>query len=145
MRAQPQKFPDVQPNCTATEQFNITLLKNLLDDLRNLWPSLSNYSNPESFWKYEFDKHGKCALQDPLVGNQTQYFKFGIDLMKKLNLLDYGFLNDSHISDEISYKSEESTLSESNHDTVFKDAGFYHDSSIFSEIPNKFEENTSVE
>ncbi|CAH8428645.1 unnamed protein product [Schistosoma intercalatum] len=32
--------------------------------------------------------HGRCALQDPLIGNQYRYFKFGIDEMKKLKLLD---------------------------------------------------------
>ncbi|VDP44652.1 unnamed protein product [Schistosoma margrebowiei] len=84
----PQIFPEKLPNCTKTEQFNLTLLKSLESDLLSLWPSLSNYSSPESFWKHEFNKHGQCALEDPLIHGQYGYFKFGIDLMKKLRLLD---------------------------------------------------------
>ncbi|VDP36849.1 unnamed protein product [Schistosoma margrebowiei] len=55
--------------------------------------------------------------------------------------------DDSHISDEISYKSEENMLSESNHDrkpyTVLIDSDFYSDPSLFNEILNEFEGNIS--
>ncbi|VDP41769.1 unnamed protein product [Schistosoma margrebowiei] len=84
----PKKYRGKDPKCKSQEQFNITVLQGLRSDLLRLWPSLSNYSSPETFWKHEFDKHGKCALQDPLIHDQYNYFKFGIDLMKKLNLLE---------------------------------------------------------
>ncbi|XP_018647492.1 putative ribonuclease t2 [Schistosoma mansoni] len=37
--------------------------------------------------EHEFNKHGLCAVQDPLVHNQTGYFKFGLQLFKDANLL----------------------------------------------------------
>ncbi|VDP29029.1 unnamed protein product [Schistosoma curassoni] len=88
MRAQPKDFPEKQPQCAVKEQFDIKKLENLLSDLKKLWPSLSNYESPESFWKHEFNRHGRCATEDPAIVNQHGYFKFGIDLMKKLHLLE---------------------------------------------------------
>ncbi|VDP37174.1 unnamed protein product [Schistosoma mattheei] len=59
------------------------------------------------------------------------------------------FPNDSHISDEISYKSEENMLSESSHDrkpdVVLIDANFSNDPLLCNDIPNEFEETISEE
>uniref|UniRef100_A0A095AZC8 Ribonuclease Oy n=1 Tax=Schistosoma haematobium TaxID=6185 RepID=A0A095AZC8_SCHHA len=40
------------------------------------------------FEKHEFNRHGRCATEDPAIVNQHGYFKFGIDLMKKLHLFE---------------------------------------------------------
>ncbi|RTG79969.1 uncharacterized protein DC041_0012425 [Schistosoma bovis] len=53
-----------------------------------MWLLYENFFTMFNYRKYEFDKHGKCALQDPLIRDQYGYFKFGIDLMKGLNLLE---------------------------------------------------------
>uniref|UniRef100_A0A5K4F7X3 Phospholipase A(2) n=1 Tax=Schistosoma mansoni TaxID=6183 RepID=A0A5K4F7X3_SCHMA len=45
------------------------------------------FSTLSTFRKHEFEKHGLCAVEDPQVFNQYGYFKFGIQLMQKLNLL----------------------------------------------------------
>ncbi|VDP25974.1 unnamed protein product [Schistosoma mattheei] len=59
------------------------------------------------------------------------------------------FPNDSHISDEISYKYEENMLSEHNYDrkpdVVLMDAGSFNDTLFCNEILNKFHENISEE
>ncbi|VDP60403.1 unnamed protein product [Schistosoma curassoni] len=59
------------------------------------------------------------------------------------------FPNDSHISDDISYKSEENMLSEHNcdpkPDVVLMDADFSNDPLLCNEIINKFHENISEE
>ncbi|VDP74278.1 unnamed protein product [Schistosoma mattheei] len=59
------------------------------------------------------------------------------------------FLNDSHISDEISYKSEENMLNEPSRDqkpeAVLIDADFSNDPLLCNEILNKFHENISEE
>uniref|UniRef100_A0A5K4FCH6 Beta-lactamase n=1 Tax=Schistosoma mansoni TaxID=6183 RepID=A0A5K4FCH6_SCHMA len=47
------------------------------------------FSTLSTFRKHEFEKHGLCAVEDPQVFNQYGYFKFGIQLMQKLNLLKY--------------------------------------------------------
>ncbi|VDP78757.1 unnamed protein product [Schistosoma mattheei] len=57
------------------------------------------------------------------------------------------FPNDSHISDEISYKSEENMLNEPIHyqkpGAVKIDANFFNDSLLCNDILNKFHENVS--
>ncbi|VDO35931.1 unnamed protein product [Schistosoma margrebowiei] len=59
------------------------------------------------------------------------------------------FPNVSHISDEISYKSEENMLSEHNYnrkpDVVLMDADFSNDPLLCDDILNKFEETISEE
>ncbi|VDP59781.1 unnamed protein product [Schistosoma curassoni] len=59
------------------------------------------------------------------------------------------FLNDSHISDEISYKSEENMLNEHNYDrkpdVFLKDSDFPIDPLICNDIPNEFEETIPEE
>ncbi|VDP51820.1 unnamed protein product [Schistosoma curassoni] len=59
------------------------------------------------------------------------------------------FPNDSHISDEISYKSEENMLNEPSHDekpeAVLIDADFSNDPLLCNDILNKFHENVSEE
>ncbi|VDP49472.1 unnamed protein product [Schistosoma mattheei] len=59
------------------------------------------------------------------------------------------FPNDSNISDEISYKSEENMLNEPSHDrktgVVLIDADFSNDPLICNDILNKFEETISEE
>ncbi|VDP78866.1 unnamed protein product [Schistosoma mattheei] len=59
------------------------------------------------------------------------------------------FPNDSHISDEISYKSKEDMLSEHNHDrkpdVVLMDVDFSKDPLPCNDVLNKFEETISEE
>ncbi|VDP35569.1 unnamed protein product [Schistosoma margrebowiei] len=59
------------------------------------------------------------------------------------------FPNDSHISDEIPYKSEVNMLNEHNYDrkpdVVLMDADFSNDPLLCSDILNKFEETISEE
>ncbi|VDO85761.1 unnamed protein product [Schistosoma margrebowiei] len=59
------------------------------------------------------------------------------------------FSNDSNISDEIYYKSEENMLNESIHyrkpEAVMIDADFYNDPLLYNDILYKFHENISEE
>ncbi|VDP81356.1 unnamed protein product [Schistosoma mattheei] len=59
------------------------------------------------------------------------------------------FPNESHFSDEISYKSEENMPSEHNYDrkpdVVLMDADFSNDPMLCNDILNKFEETISEE
>ncbi|VDO68251.1 unnamed protein product [Schistosoma mattheei] len=59
------------------------------------------------------------------------------------------FPNDSHISDEIPYKSEENMLDEPSHDrkpdAVLIDADFSNDPLLCNDIPNKIDESVSEE
>ncbi|VDP83191.1 unnamed protein product [Schistosoma mattheei] len=59
------------------------------------------------------------------------------------------FPNDSHISNEIPYKSEENILNEPSHDrkpdTVLIDVDFSNDPLLCNDILNKFEQTISKE
>ncbi|VDP58267.1 unnamed protein product [Schistosoma margrebowiei] len=59
------------------------------------------------------------------------------------------YSNDSHISDEIPYKSKGNILGESNHDRkpdiVLIDADFSNDVLLYNDIHNKFGESISQE
>ncbi|CAH8497678.1 unnamed protein product [Schistosoma rodhaini] len=83
----PTILPNIQPNCTGSLRFDIRRLQGIRNELDLMWPHLKNYRESPSFWKHEFEKHGLCAVEDPQVFNQYGYFKFGIQLMQKLNLL----------------------------------------------------------
>ncbi|VDP23316.1 unnamed protein product [Schistosoma margrebowiei] len=77
------------------------------------------------------------------VSNQS------IDQNSHAILPGMAFPNDSHISDEISYKSEENMLNEPIHyqkpEAVMIDANFFNDPLLYNDIPNKFHENISEE
>ncbi|VDP35055.1 unnamed protein product [Schistosoma curassoni] len=77
------------------------------------------------------------------VSNQSSY------QISYVIILDMVYSNDSHISDEIPYKSKENMLSEPNNDrkpdVVLIDADFSNDVLLCNDIHNKFGERISEE
>ncbi|CAH8298741.1 unnamed protein product [Schistosoma turkestanicum] len=82
----PEIYPDIIPNCTAEEKFNLTLLNPLRPELNHKWPHLNNLSATEIFWEREFEKHGQCAVQDPLIRSVFGYFKTALELYNRTDL-----------------------------------------------------------
>ena len=83
------------------EEFNISALKNdpvLFKKLKERWISLKDtdqdgdidFEDTKAFWKYEYDKHGKCYpdffnAYGNFQGATYGYFKYAIDLFDIAN------------------------------------------------------------
>ena len=67
-------------NCKSQENFNVEKLQSILEDLKQFWPDVLNNPDPSSFWKHEWDRHGKCATEIDSIENQLEYFKKGLEL-----------------------------------------------------------------
>ncbi|CAI2728394.1 unnamed protein product [Schistosoma spindalis] len=101
----------------------------------------SDPNNLESYSSSELNKTQNRS--ETTISNQSTY------QISHVIVPDMIFPNDSHISDEISYKSEENISDEPNHDrktdVVLIDADFSNDPLLCNDIPNKFEETISEE
>ncbi|VDP75707.1 unnamed protein product [Schistosoma curassoni] len=97
---------------------------------------IESHSSPELN-----ETHNHCETK---VSNKSTSYQISHVIVPDMVCPSY-----SYISDEISYKSEENMLSDSNHDrkpgAVLMNADFSYDSSLFNDILNKFEENISEE
>ncbi|CAD6216201.1 GSCOCG00004420001-RA-CDS [Cotesia congregata] len=75
----------------------------LVERLRKLWFALYNESDrtDESFWRYQFNKHGKCATRSVYVNDQLGYFQVTFELYDDINLkktlADGGFVKGSYV------------------------------------------------
>ncbi|XP_060068928.1 ribonuclease Oy-like [Ylistrum balloti] len=71
--------------CEISKPFNFTLLKPLIIELEILWPNIFADTNESSFWKHEWDKHGRCATTLPATANEFLYFQKSLQLMEKFS------------------------------------------------------------
>lgn len=60
----------------------------LVERLRKLWLALYDEFDrtDESFWRYQFNKHGKCATRSVYVYDQLGYFQVTFELYDDINL-----------------------------------------------------------
>lgn len=73
--------------CNKSLKFNETLIKGILDQLRAEWANLFDDTPKDDFWKHEWEKHGTCGLSLPSLDNELKYFKMGLSLHDKYNIL----------------------------------------------------------
>ncbi|CAL8099524.1 unnamed protein product [Calicophoron daubneyi] len=71
--------------CNPAPEFDETKLEPIKSELSKYWPNFASPGSP-SFWKYEYDKHGKCALEDSLLSTELKYFNTSLVLRRKLDL-----------------------------------------------------------
>ncbi|CAM8879779.1 unnamed protein product [Rhodiola kirilowii] len=72
-------------NCDPRNLFNPSQVKDLLPQLRKVWPSLSCPSSSGAYkWAREWETRGMCSKT---VLNQHQYFQAAIKLKPKANIL----------------------------------------------------------
>lgn len=57
-------------------------------ELKENWIDIQNGSEPYSFWKHEWDKHGTCAVTMKALNNEFNYFEEGLKLLYKYNMID---------------------------------------------------------
>lgn len=55
----------------------------LYEDIQKFWPDLKE----NNFWKYEYLKHGTCAVSQEGVADPVQFFRETIKLRKSVDLL----------------------------------------------------------
>ncbi|GFP86201.1 intracellular ribonuclease lx [Phtheirospermum japonicum] len=70
-------------NCDSQSHLNKTKISDLMARMQEDWPTLACPSaDGMKFWGHEWGKHGTCSSLD-----QYNYFKAGLDLKNKSNLL----------------------------------------------------------
>ncbi|KAM5573821.1 extracellular ribonuclease LE-like [Rosa sericea] len=87
----PYTFSGDRPTyCKSKTPFSLSKISNLTKSLERNWPSLSCPSRTSSIsskklWMQEWQKYGTCA--ESLFGGQYQYFHAGLNLRKKIDML----------------------------------------------------------
>lgn len=85
----PTKYNTMGPEfCNRSLPFNASALAPLQSQLRENWIDIQNGSNPNSFWKHEWNKHGTCAVAIKSLNNEFNYFQEGLKLLDKYNMID---------------------------------------------------------
>ncbi|KAH8856151.1 Ribonuclease S-F11 [Schistosoma japonicum] len=84
----PSIWPSGSPtNCPNYMPFEIDTIKPIYTELQKEWANLDDFDDPKAFWKHEWQKHGVCALSDPIISNELDYFNISLIMKSKVNLL----------------------------------------------------------
>ncbi|XP_042301089.1 ribonuclease T2 isoform X1 [Sceloporus undulatus] len=81
-------WPDKEEECNRTWHFNISELKDVMEDMKQYWPDVL-HPNHTHFWKHEWDKHGTCAAELESLNSEKKYFSKALELYKNLDLNSY--------------------------------------------------------
>ncbi|XP_019882311.2 ribonuclease Oy [Camponotus floridanus] len=85
----PTKYNTKGPEyCNTSLRFNASVLVPLESQLKENWMDIHNGSNPYSFWKHEWEKHGTCAIKIKALGNEYKYFEKGLTFLNSYNMID---------------------------------------------------------
>ncbi|XP_040821303.1 ribonuclease T2 isoform X2 [Ochotona curzoniae] len=80
-------WPDKGGDCNHSWHFNLDEVKDLLGEMKMYWPDVLHASpNRSQFWKHEWEKHGTCAAQLPILNSQRKYFGTSLALYHQLDL-----------------------------------------------------------
>ncbi len=83
----PTKIGTVGPvNCNDTWPFDLNQVKDLVSQLKQVWPDLLSGGTYDSFWAHEWDKHGTCASSLPALYGEHNYFGATIKLHSHFNI-----------------------------------------------------------
>jgi len=75
----PNRYDGSWPSDCSDESFDLSLLKDVADDLEQNWPNVKSpaaSSGHTSFWSHEWSKHGTCSGL-----TQQDYFMTALDLL----------------------------------------------------------------
>lgn len=81
--------------CNTSIHFDPTDLAPIEADLEKYWTNVEANTKKFSFWKHEWNKHGTCAVQLPVLNSPLKYFTQGLTWMKQYNIT--GILESSKI------------------------------------------------
>ncbi|XP_001198482.4 ribonuclease T2 [Strongylocentrotus purpuratus] len=77
-------------NCNNSWHFDPKAIKKLQKVMSKEWTNLSGTSTDIKFWKYEWMKHGTCAVQLASLNTQYKYFARALKLKSEIDV--YGML-----------------------------------------------------
>ncbi|XP_029159421.1 ribonuclease Oy isoform X2 [Nylanderia fulva] len=85
----PTKYNTKGPEfCNSSLPFNASALAPLQDELKENWIDIQNGSEPYTFWKHEWNKHGTCAVVIKALNNEYKYFQEGLKLHDTYNMIN---------------------------------------------------------
>ena len=94
-------------NCCTQHRFQADILKPIESDLKKHWKTLKAHSSNEKFWSHEYQKHGTCAIESPLLKDELSYFNNTLNVFKTLDIQEW--LSDAgiKISSRKSYRVDD--------------------------------------
>ncbi|XP_007441867.1 ribonuclease T2 [Python bivittatus] len=78
-------WPDKAEECNRSWHFNVSELKDFMEDMREYWPDIL-HTNHTHFWRHEWEKHGTCAAELEALNSQKKYFQKTLEFYRKINL-----------------------------------------------------------
>ncbi|XP_018045399.1 PREDICTED: ribonuclease Oy [Atta colombica] len=85
----PTKYNEIGPQfCNRSLSFDSKTLAPVEEALKENWIDIQKGSKPYSFWKHEWDKHGTCAISVRDLNNELKYFRTGLKLLDRYNMID---------------------------------------------------------
>ncbi|XP_037071658.1 ribonuclease Oy-like [Pollicipes pollicipes] len=81
----PDNYAGKDPAYCSGAGLNMTQLQPILPSLLQLWPNFYADSTSESFWKHEWDKHGKCAVDTGDFPDEESYFSAALSKVIRYN------------------------------------------------------------
>lgn len=72
--------------CNNSMPFDEAALSPLLSELKSYWINVDIPTEPYSFWKHEWEKHGTCAASLPAMDKEVKYFGQGLTWLKTYNM-----------------------------------------------------------
>ena len=105
-------------NCCTKKPFDINVLKPIESELIAAWSSLKVGGTNSQFWSHEYEKHGTCAVESPMMKDELSYFKSTLAAFKETHLDQW--LANAHI---VPSETKQYTL-QSIHEAVKKGLGY---------------------
>lgn len=81
----PDNYSGDDPFYCDGESFDLDKLNDLLPLMHQLWPNVYADNTAYSFWKHEWDKHGKCAVSTGVYPDQHSYFAEALAKVARYN------------------------------------------------------------
>ncbi|KAJ5068278.1 ribonuclease 3 [Anaeramoeba ignava] len=130
----PRTEDNTPTNCSSTYPFNYAEVSTFHSLLAIMWPDIWNFTNPEDYWKTNWESHGTCSLSE--LKTEKDYFRQAILLHNRLNPAD--FLANSQIlpsnSIPYSYNQLDNAIRSVTQKNATFHCGFYGDQVVLHEI-----------
>uniref|UniRef100_A0A336MN48 CSON014506 protein n=1 Tax=Culicoides sonorensis TaxID=179676 RepID=A0A336MN48_CULSO len=83
----PTKLNTIGPAfCNNSAKFDPNQIKPIESQLEQFWKNVEKNTKPESLWQHEWQKHGTCAAQLPILDNENKYFGQGLKWLQKYSM-----------------------------------------------------------